>query len=39
MVQRQQGKGASVDEAKGGAASRLAREEGGGAERVYFFGG
>ena len=37
VVQRHQGKGQSVNEAKGGAASRPAREEGGGTERVYVF--
>jgi hypothetical protein len=35
LVQRHQGKGERVNEAKGGAASRPAREEGGGAERVF----
>jgi len=39
LVQRHQGKGGGVNEAKGCAASRPAREEGGGAERVYFFRG
>ena len=35
LVQRHQGKGESVNAVKGGLASRPAREEGGGAERVY----
>jgi hypothetical protein len=35
LVQRHQGKGGGVNVAKGGAVSRPAREEGGGAERVY----
>ena len=39
LVQRHQGKGESVHEAKGGVASRPAREEGGGAERVDWFSG
>ena len=39
LVQRHQGKGGSVNEAKGGAVSRPAREKGGGAGRVYFFSG
>ena len=38
LVQRHQGKGESVNAVKGGLASRPAREEGGGAERVFFRG-
>ena len=39
LLQRHHGKGESVNEAKESVASRPAREEGGGAERIYCFSG